>query len=668
MAEAPALVIVATANGLIGASPPPPPQPQHPADSAVSTPVNTREVHKNGWLKRIPSRDKRTPPFVKPPKPEKVWVVFCIHDDVNAFLEYYDSRRSAFSHRPAKSVALANCVHVSPNIVVNQELEPDFVFSIALDVQVIKLAAASRDQMTEWIDALKNKLTEIGVLQPRCNIYTKGPESRFLLAANRDPTSPLPPPPVAPRPFNTLPRASSEPSSPTFVPNLSTENSAVAPRHIPAPPSRQQLTLPLNFLTSHRSSSASQPTSPMTPTSPQSAQQQQSSDVSTALPPSLVQSREQHLDIGRNCALPVSVTNNTRFDFNSSAFVLSTSVTAQLQNANNNNEDGSNMTGRSGTFERLNDNDHQPMASLYEPIFLTPVTDRIVTCGIRNPSYFNPPQPMSAASRPPTLPLRTFSRPRASSEERPPASHTSETLRAYGNLNMMLLNDGDDMGSDENRRPLTLREKQALVLCREINSRGGVRLLLPRKDCINTIAFVESFGSVWIAGWKQREHPFLYHSFHIGDRVLKVGGHELRTVQEVQKAIRAEVSSKLEFIIARVPHGQVHALKREMDGQDIGLVRDGNTAEVIEVVPGGLAYRSGLPAKSSVFGNAKMCNWMITEINDRPLNLFFKDREVQDRLNAVGKEISILVQPSDFVKSLKKQLKSMWGYKDYIVQ
>lgn len=60
--------------------------------------------------------------------------------------------------------------------------------------------------------------------------------------------------------------------------------------------------------------------------------------------------------------------------------------------------------------------------------------------------------------------------------------------------------------------------------------------------------------------------------------------------------------------------------------------------------------------------------WVLTEINGRPLNLFFKENEVRDRLSAVGRDISILVQPADLIAKLKKQLKSMRSYKDYIVQ
>ncbi|GFU27982.1 retrovirus-related Pol polyprotein from transposon TNT 1-94 [Nephila pilipes] len=90
--------------------------------------------------------------------------------------------------------------------------------------------------------------------------------------------------------------------------------------------------------------------------------------------------------------------------------------------------------------------------------------------------------------------------------------------------------------------------------------------------------------------------------------------------------------------------------------------------QIKEVKPSGLAFRQGLPAKASSLDGNSLCNWVLTEINHRPLNLFFKDNEVQDRLNAVGLDISLLVQPIELVKALKKQLKTIRGYKDYIVQ
>lgn len=44
---------------------------------------------------------------------------------------------------------------------------------------------------------------------------------------------------------------------------------------------------------------------------------------------------------------------------------------------------------------------------------------------------------------------------------------------------------------------MTLREQQVMQLRREIMHPGGVRLQLRRKDCVGSIAWVDSFGAVW---------------------------------------------------------------------------------------------------------------------------------------------------------------------------
>jgi hypothetical protein len=43
--------------------------------------------------------------------------------------------------------------------------------------------------------------------------------------------------------------------------------------------------------------------------------------------------------------------------------------------------------------------------------------------------------------------------------------------------------------------------------------------------------------------------------------------------------------------------------------------------------------------------------------------------QIEPRLNAVGKDISIMLQPSDFIKELKRQLKAMkkMPYKDFLI-
>ncbi|XP_055640171.1 uncharacterized protein LOC129777736 [Toxorhynchites rutilus septentrionalis] len=217
-------------------------------------------------------------------------------------------------------------------------------------------------------------------------------------------------------------------------------------------------------------------------------------------------------------------------------------------------------------------------------------------------------------------------------------------------------------------RKMTLREQQVMQLRREMMHPGGVRLQLRRKDCINSIGLVDAFGAVWVAGWKQKEHPVLYNALHIGDQLISVAGVPINCATEAHKAIRGAPGLFVELIIRRIPFGRVYAIRRELEGQCLGLIRDGNTATIVDVVPNSLAARHGLPPKAQSCDSLSLTFWVLTEINGRPLNLFFKDNEIRDRLNAVGRDISILVQPADLVTKLKKQLKSLRGHKDFIVQ
>lgn len=121
-------------------------------------------------------------------------------------------------------------------------------------------------------------------------------------------------------------------------------------------------------------------------------------------------------------------------------------------------------------------------------------------------------------------------------------------------------------------------------------------------------------------------------------------------------------------MIKRIPYGQVFVIHRDLEGQSLGIVQDNNTAIIETVYMDGLAARHGLTAKTKTCDGTSLTNWVLTEINGRPLNLFYKKNQVRDRLNSVGKDISILVQPLDLIKQMKKQMKSLKNYKEYILQ
>ena len=96
-----------------------------------------------------------------------------------------------------------------------------------------------------------------------------------------------------------------------------------------------------------------------------------------------------------------------------------------------------------------------------------------------------------------------------------------------------------------------------------------------------------------------------------------------------------------------------------------------NSTEVKQFLPGSLLGRYNISQKApcacpSQTGNT--CNWVITEVNGRPVTFSAKEHEVMNRLNAIGLDISILFQPSDLIKAIRKGLKAIRGYKDFIVQ
>lgn len=139
--------------------------------------------------------------------------------------------------------------------------------------------------------------------------------------------------------------------------------------------------------------------------------------------------------------------------------------------------------------------------------------------------------------------------------------------------------------------------------------------------------------------------------------------------KDVITVIRQSDTAVVEFIIRRTPFAQIFLLKRQFEHQDLGIVRVGNTDEILSIEPNSLADRQGIPSQTKPADPLKKTdiNWSITEINFRPCSLF-KNEDIKNRLNCVGLEISLLLQPLDLVKNIKKQLKLIKNYKDYVVQ
>lgn len=54
---------------------------------------------------------------------------------------------------------------------------------------------------------------------------------------------------------------------------------------------------------------------------------------------------------------------------------------------------------------------------------------------------------------------------------------------------------------------------------------------------------------------------------------------------------------QIELLIRRIPFGRVYAIRRDIERQCLGLIRDNNTPTIVDVVPNSLSARHGLPPK-----------------------------------------------------------------------
>ncbi|XP_058801214.1 uncharacterized protein LOC131669979 [Phymastichus coffea] len=509
--------------------------------STAEAPVVFREIHKNGWLRRTDAGK---------PDGARYWVAFCVHDDADPRLEGFPDQKQATSHNPVWSQSLRTTLHLSPTLCATSKNDYEFCVNFN-DDQILRLAAPTYQTMLDWVQVVTRKLTDMRIVRPKENLYSRGPER----IATRDPTSPLPPPPLSLG--SRLPQSSSP--STLSTPNVFTFDDIPAEER--RPPSRQP---------SHRSTSHP-PASPRFPSASTSN----------------------------------GDTGNSSYE---SVFLAQSGESAR----NNNSNAGSSS------------DEGEQYAALIE----------------YRTSSDNAPENASSTTNVNANLTSTVSP--------PPTVATSQSRRPAG-------------------QQLTLREQQVLQLRKEMSHPAGVRLKLGRRDCKDGIAFVDCFGAVWIAGWKHKEHPLLYNVLHIGDLVLSVGGVQLTGASSVKEILKNYTFPRIEMIVRRLPHGRVTTLNRRMESEDFGLeVNSAN--EVTSVSPSaqalGLSSIANPADPSADVGTT--VTWTLTEVNNRPLSLY--ESSARERMNALGRDVSVVLQPSDLVNAMRKKLRTVRGYKSFVLQ
>ena len=192
-----------------------------PMSRGIPTPFFIREIYKNGFLKRLPYNERKSSALSKLLRSDRYWVVFSVHDDTLPFLELWNEPTEVATRPPHLMFPLAICKHISPSIV---PADNEWTFVVNFETAAIRFSCNSRNIMEEWVECIRMKLGEMGVLNPKGNLYSKVPPPAHKLPAlssgdnvgqshlsshpptshnnttsvqtGRNPMSPLPEPPV----------------------------------------------------------------------------------------------------------------------------------------------------------------------------------------------------------------------------------------------------------------------------------------------------------------------------------------------------------------------------------------------------------------------------------------------------------------------------------------
>lgn len=91
------------------------------------------------------------------------------------------------SKPPVYVFPLAACQHISPSLIAS---DSEWSFVINFDTVAIRFSCNSREIMDDWVDVIRNKLGEMGILAIKGNLYSRTPLGPPVTKpVIRDPTS-----------------------------------------------------------------------------------------------------------------------------------------------------------------------------------------------------------------------------------------------------------------------------------------------------------------------------------------------------------------------------------------------------------------------------------------------------------------------------------------------
>ncbi|KAG5672656.1 hypothetical protein PVAND_002768 [Polypedilum vanderplanki] len=632
---------------------------------------------------------------------KKVFTILCIHNEGNSpLLEVYAKKVHSSTHMPHQVFDLKLAKYVGIKIPRNIS-ETSYEFVIAFENEVVSFGCKRWELMNDWVYCLKTKLRELKVLSPKENIYTKTPVMRPQFMQRRNPREdPLPERPAAEsqeipglefvqtsssniRATTTTTATSTliEPVENEQIESLIesfTVSNNVSVNRIEddsitaAATAANPISIPIfNFATSNTSSQnlinlLSNPLFRFRNNSDlqfannfdedQEGYNEQDDEETDNDDDENIENGEDDKEIVLPTSLNIEYVppiTEISEKINTDDNITIIPVTTDINNSNNGliRNGLSNKIDESKVTKIKIEIDYDN-SKVKESSHTSPVNNNNHRNGINDDIKLN-----QAASTSSFIHNKNMVIEKKELESVKSAPSTPKKINPSSTPKSTPLHE---------KRKLSLREQQVLQLKHEINTE--IRFRLRKKDCVDAIAFASYSGCLWIAGFKP--NPQLY-VFHIGDQLVAINNiANIKSPADAQKFIKMSSSLFVEVTIKRLPLAGIYVIKREFENQCLGLIRD--RSSLLDIIPNSIASRAGIPARpyNTSENEDETVFWIITEINFRPLSLISHKKydETELLLNAVGLETSLLLQPSNFVAKIQKELKAMKNYRDYTLQ
>ncbi|CAJ0583607.1 unnamed protein product, partial [Mesorhabditis spiculigera] len=189
---------------------------------------------------------------------------------------------------------------------------------------------------------------------------------------------------------------------------------------------------------------------------------------------------------------------------------------------------------------------------------------------------------------------------------------------------------------------------------------------------IENVIIVDVGRRLWVAGWSRKVDNQVSCIFRVGDELVKVGKCPVGDLEGLHSLYHRESKPghPLMLQIRPMPNAVTFQLTKPIqENKSLGIELHKQKNRIAKISPDSPAYMRGVPATLPAYFDAgKDTPAVITEVNHRRLNPYSRDAEFEKRLISVwpGQSFTITLQPYDFIRELKRQLRKIPYYTYYL--